>query len=119
VKIGAKSFTIQLPEESWVFHIKVEKGGADEALFTTSTARDNDKEGMRKMTSHVVINANNKFGRNYLNRDDEFYEVILRFAVASSFAKARCDNAGVKYTNSFLRYMNESLTLLDGSTKNA
>ena len=118
-KIGAKSFTIQLPEESWVFHIKVEKGGADDALFTTFTSRDNDKEGMRKMTSHVVINANNKFGRNYLNRDDEFYEVILRFAVASSFAKARCDNAGVKYTNSFLRYMNESLTLLDGSTKNA
>lgn len=118
-KIGTRQFSFSVDDIEWTFQIEVEKGSADTALFKTSAERDTDKQGKRKMTCKIAINANNRFALNYLNRNEEFYEVILRFAVASSFAKARCDQVGLAYTNAFLRYMNESLTLLDGSTKNS
>jgi len=118
-KIGAREFSFPIEGTHWHFHISVEKNSADTALFKTSAKRETDREGNSKVNCKVTINANNRFALNYLNRNEEFYEVILRFAVSSSFAKARCDQAGLEYTNAFLRYMNESLTLLDGSTKNS
>ena len=116
--IGARKFTIVINEENWIFDIIVDKNSSDDPLFRTETFKKPGKEQIKETTCKIYINANNRFARNYLNRDEEFYEVILRFAVASSFAKARCDAVRLAYTNSFLRYMNESLTLLDGSTKN-
>lgn len=111
-------FTVEINGENWVFDIAVEKNSDDAPVFKTETIKKQSKEHTRETTCKITINANNKFARNYLNRDDEFYEMILRFAAASSFAKARCDSVGLKYTNKFLHYMNESLTLLDGSNKN-
>lgn len=116
--IGSRKFTIVINDENWIFDIVVEKNPGDAPLFRTETVKKTNKEKLNETTCKISINANNRFARNYLNRDEEFYEVILRFAVASSFAKARCDSVGLAYTNSFLRYMNESLTLLDGSTNN-
>lgn len=118
-KIGAREFSFPIEGTYWHFLISVEKNSADTALFKTSAKRETDREGNSKVNCKITINANNRFALNYLNRNEEFYEVILRFAVSSSFAKARCDQAGLEYTNAFLRYMNESLTLLDGSTKNS
>ena len=118
-KIGAREFSFPIEGTHWHFHISVEKNSADTALFKTSAKRETDREGNSKVNCKITINANNRFALNYLNRNEEFYEVILRFAVSSSFAKARCDQAGLEYTNAFLRYMNESLTLLDGSNKNS
>ena len=117
--IGKREFNFPIEGVSWTFLINVERDSADAALFKTSATRETDREGNRKMNCIIIINANNKFARNYLNRNEEFYEVILRFAVASSFAKARCEHVGLEYTNAFVRYMNESLTLLDGSTNNS
>jgi len=114
--IGNRAFNFSIEGVNWAFLINVERDSADAALFKTFATRETDREGNRTMNCQIIINANNKFARNYLNRNEEFYEVILRFAVSSSFAKARCDHAGLNYTNSFIRYMNESLTLLDGST---
>jgi hypothetical protein len=118
-KIGAREFSFPIEGTHWHFLISVEKNSADTALFKTSAKRETDREGNSKVNCKITINANNRFALNYLNRNEEFYEVILRFAVSSSFAKARCDQAGLEYTNAFLRYMNESLTLLDGSNKNS
>ena len=118
-KIGAREFSFPIEGTHWHFLISVEKNSADTALFKTSAKRETDREGNSKVICKITINANNRFALNYLNRNEEFYEVILRFAVSSSFAKARCDQAGLEYTNAFLRYMNESLTLLDGSNKNS
>jgi hypothetical protein len=118
-KIGAREFSFPIEGTQWIFQISVEKNSADTALFKTSAKRETDREGNSKVNCKITINANNRFALNYLNRNEEFYEVILRFAVSSSFAKARCDQAGLEYTNAFLRYMNESLTLLDGSNKNS
>lgn len=117
-QIGARKFTIVINDENWIFDIIVENNSGDDPLFITKAIKKQGKEQIRETTCKISINANNRFARNYLNRDEDFYEMILRFAVASSFAKARCDSVGLAYTNSFLRYMNESLTLLDGSTKN-
>ncbi len=117
--IGEREFRFAIEGVNWSFKINVERDSADNALFKTSATRETDREGNRGMKCLITINANNKFARNYLNRNEEFYEVILRFAVASSFAKARCENVGMEYTNRFVSYMNESLTLLDGSTKNS
>jgi Histidine kinase-, DNA gyrase B-, and HSP90-like ATPase len=118
-KIGAREFSFPIEGTHWHFLISVEKNSADTALFKTSAKHETDREGNSKVNCKITINANNRFALNYLNRNEEFYEVILRFAVSSSFAKARCDQAGLEYTNAFLRYMNESLTLLDGSNKNS
>ena len=118
-QIGARDFSFPIEGVQWIFRITVEKDSADAALFKTSAKREADQAGNRMVNCDIVINANNRFALNYLNRNEEFYEVILRFAVASSFAKTRCDQVGLQYTNSFIRYMNESLTLLDGSTKNS
>ena len=117
-RIGSRKFTIIINDENWIFDIVVDKNSSDDSLFKTQTFKKPSKEQIKETTCKITINANNRFARNYLNRDEEFYEVILRFAVASSFAKAQCDSVGLPYTNQFLRYMNESLTLLDGSTKN-
>lgn len=117
-KIGTREFSFPIEDTQWNFLISVEKNSTDTALFKTSAKRETDREGNSKVNCSITINANNRFALNYLNRNEEFYEVILRFAVSSSFAKARCDQAGLEYTNAFLRYMNESLTLLDGSNKN-
>lgn len=117
--IGKREFNFAIEGVNWTFLISVERDSADAPLFKTSATRETDREGNRRIDCLIVINANNKFARNYLNRNEEFYEVILRFAVASSFAKARCEHVGLEYTNRFVRYMNESLTLLDGSTKNS
>lgn len=117
--IGKREFNFTIEGVNWSFLINVERDSADAALFKTTGTRDTDREGNRRMNCKIIINANNKFARNYLNRNEEFYEVILRFAVASSFAKARCEHVGLVYTNSFVRYMNESLTLLDGSTNHS
>lgn len=115
--IGKREFSFPIEGVHWAFQIDVENDSADAALFKTSAKRETDREGNRKINCKIVINANNRFALNYLNRNEEFYEVILRFAVASSFAKVRCDQVGLEYTNTFLRHMNESITLLDGSTK--
>lgn len=117
-RIGSRKFTIVINDENWIFDIVVDKNSSNDSLFKTQTFKKPSKEQIKETTCKITINANNRFARNYLNRDEEFYEVILRFAVASSFAKAQCDSVGLPYTNQFLRYMNESLTLLDGSTKN-
>jgi Histidine kinase-, DNA gyrase B-, and HSP90-like ATPase len=117
--IGTRHFDITIEGTTWAFVITVEKDSSDASLFRTTTTRQTDKQGNRRMNCNIIINANNRFARNYLNRNEEFYEVILRFAVATSFAKARCDQVGLEYTNTFLRHMNDSLTLLDGSTKNS
>ena len=117
-QLGARKFTIVISGENWVFDIIVQKDASDAPLFKTTTTRIIGQKQIRETACKITLNANNKFARNYLNRDEEFYEVILRFAVACSFAKARCDSIGLTYTNSFLRHMNESLTLLDGSINN-
>lgn len=117
--LGVREFKIDFEDDKWMFTIKVENAGADFALFKTTANRETDSEGKRMMSCKIFINANNEFARNFLNRNVDFYEVILRFAVASSFAKARCDQEGLEYTNAFLRYMNQSLTVLNGGTKNS
>jgi len=117
--IGKRAFDFNIEGVHWNFLIAVDKDSSDAPLFKTSATRETDREGSSKVNCKITINANNRFALNYLNRNEEFYEVILRFAVSSSFAKVRCDQAGLAYTNAFLRYMNESLTLLDGSTKNS
>ena len=118
-RIGTREFSFPIEGVHWDFQITVERDSADAPLFKTTAMRETDRQGNRKVTCKITINASNRFALNYLNRNEEFYEVILRFAVSSSFAKARCDQVGLAYTNAFLRYMNESLTLLDGSTKNS
>jgi hypothetical protein len=83
----------------------------------TTVKREPHKKGEMRITCSITINANNSLAASYLSRDEDYYEVFVRIAVAMTVAKARCEEQGLRYANAFLRYTNEHLNILDGTIR--
>lgn len=118
VQISAKTFETTIGGEEWVFKIEVDKRKSKDPLFVTTVKRDQvERRGVLKTTCDIKINANNSLAAAYLSRDEEYYEVFVRIAIAMTVAKARCEENGLRYANAFLRYTNEHLNILDGTIR--
>ena len=117
VEISTKMFETTIAGDLWAFEIKVDKRKSKDPLFVTTVKREPLKKGEMRITCSITINANNSLAASYLSRDEDYYEVFVRIAVAMTVAKARCEEQGLRYANAFLRYTNEHLNILDGTIR--
>ena len=110
----SKNFNLQISGEKWEFKIETINGGNNEALFESEVSR-NDAESTVLCT--IRLNLDDKFACNYnINRNTEFYDIILRFAVATSYAQAQSKLSGNTYTGVMVRNITKTLSnVLSGS----
>jgi hypothetical protein len=103
-----KNFSLQISGEKWEFKIETINGGNSEALFESEVTR-NDAESTVMCT--IRLNLDDKFACNYnINRNTEFYDIILRFAVATSYAQAQSKLSGNTYTGVMVRNITKTLS---------
>lgn len=103
-----KNFSLQISGEKWEFQIDTINGGNNEALFESEVTR-NDAEST--VTCVIRLNLDDKFACNYnINRNTEFYDIILRFAVATSYAQAQSKLSGNTYTGVMVRNITKTLS---------
>jgi len=109
-----KKFSLPISGETWEFHIETINGGNNEPLFESEVSR-NDAESI--VTCKICLNLDDKFACNYnINRNTEFYDIILRFAVATSYAQAQSKLSGNTYTGVMVRNITKTLSsVLSGS----
>ena len=117
-KIRDRSFKTTIAERPWKINITTTEAGPDRHVFESSIKQVKDEEDGMTTVCDVKINVTNSFALNYINRDEEYFEIILRVAVAAAIAKGRCQEVGLKCTNSMIRYINDNLSILDGSIPN-
>ena len=103
-----KNFSLQIAGEKWEFQIETINGGNNEALFESEVSR-NDAEST--VSCVIRLNLDDKFACNYnINRNTEFYDIILRFAVATSYAQAQSKLSGNTYTGVMVRNITKTLS---------
>ena len=103
-----KNFSLQISGEKWEFQIETINAGNGEALFESEVSR-NDAEST--VICIIRLNLDDKFACNYnINRNTEFYDIILRFAVATSYAQAQSKLSGNTYTGVMVRNITKTLS---------
>lgn len=117
-KVRNRSFKAQIGERPWEISISTVEAGPQRHVFESRIEKVRGDDSKEKVVCHVTINVTNPFALNYINRDEEYFEIILRVAVAAAIAKGRCQEVGLKCTNSMIRYINDNLSILDGNIPN-
>ena len=103
-----KNFSVLISGEKWEFKIEAINAGSNEPLFESEVVR-NDAESLVLCT--IRLNLDDKFACNYnINRNTEFYDIILRFAVATSYAQAQSKLSGNTYTGVMVRNITKTLS---------
>jgi hypothetical protein len=102
-----KKFSVPISGENWIFTIEAIRGGNLVPLFESEATRD-DKEST--VSCMIRLNLDDRFACNYLNRDADFYDIILRFAVATSYAQAQSKLCGNNYTGVMVRNITKTLS---------
>jgi hypothetical protein len=117
-KVRDRSFKVIIAEQPWKINITTTEAGPERHMFESSIKQIEDEEDGLTTVCDVKINITNSFALNYINRDEEYFEIILRFAVAAAIAKGRCLASKLKFTNTMIRHINDNLSILDGSIPN-